>query len=318
MARSTTSTSTATQVMAIPSTSSSAERRRRWRKIRESAFWYLLLSPSLIIIFGFSTVPLIWSIYYSLTRGSMLGPKVFIGFQNYINAATHPIFLKTIVNTFFYAVLTVPTVIVFATVLALMLVQIPRGQAFFRNTFYFPLITPVVIAANIWAYIVNRDFGPLNHILGWVGIPAIDWLGDPFWAIPAIVMMEIWRGFGFYVIILFAALQAIPKDIYEAARIDGASFLRVIWSVTIPLLRPAFGFCFIMATIFNFQLFDAIYVLTKGGPAWSTATVSWYVYQQAFQADNVGFASTMGVVLLVIILTLSLIQLRFFRSDIEY
>jgi ABC-type sugar transport system permease subunit len=131
-------------------------------------------------------------------------------------------------------------------------------------------------------------------------------------------MMEIWRGFGFYVIILYAALQSISKEIYEAARIDGASFLRIIWSVTIPLLRPAFGFCFIMATIFNFQLFDAIYVLTQGGPAWSTATVSWYVYQQAFQADNVGFASTMGVVLLAITLTLSLIQLRFFRSDIEY
>jgi len=296
----------------------SAERRRRWRYARESAFWYLLLSPSILIILGFSTIPLIWGIYYSFTRGSMLGPKSFVGFQNYIAAASHPIFIKTVINTFAYALLTVPTVIVFAAVLAIILVQIPKGQAFFRNTFYFPLITPVVIAANVWAYIVNRDFGPLNAILGWLGVTPIDWLGDPFWAIPAIVMMEIWRGFGFYVIILFAALQAIPKDIYEAARIDGATSLRIIWRITLPLLQPAFGFCFIMATIFNFQLFDAIYVLTKGGPAWSTATVSWYVYQQAFQADNIGFASTMGVVLLLIILALSLVQLRFFRSDIEY
>src|SRR5690606_29036553 len=143
-------------------------------------------------------------------------------------------------------------------------------------------------------------------------------LGNPSWAIPAIVSMEIWRGFGFYVIILFAALQAIPKDIYEAARIDGARSFGMLWSITLPLLRPALGFCFIMATIFNFQLFDPIYVLTKGGPAWSTSTVSWYVYQTAFESDNVGFASTMGVVLLVVILVLSLIQLRFFRSDIEY
>ena len=131
-------------------------------------------------------------------------------------------------------------------------------------------------------------------------------------------MMEIWRGFGFYVIILVAALQSIPRELYEAARIDGARPLRLLWSITIPLLRPALGFCFIMATIFNFQLFDPIYVLTQGGPAWSTSTVSWYVYQQAFEADNLGFASTMGVVLLLIILVLSLIQLRFFRSDIEY
>jgi ABC-type sugar transport system permease subunit len=226
--------------------------------------------------------------------------------------------LLTLRNTALYAVLTVPTVIILALIVAIIIFQLPKFQGFFRGTIYFPLITPVVIAANIWAYIVNRDFGPMNHILGWVGITPIDWLGNPFWAIPAIVLMEIWRGFGFYVIILFAALQSIPREIYEAARIDGARFWSIIWSITIPLLRPALGFCFIMATIFNFQLFDAVYVLTKGGPAWATSTVSWYVYKQAFESDNLGFASTMGVVLLVVILTLSLIQLRFFRTDIEY
>lgn len=288
------------------------------RKVRRSLFWYLLLSPSLLIIFGFSTVPLVWSIYYSLTKGSMLGPKTFVGIDNFVHAATHPIFLRTLRNTFYYAFLTVPTVIVLALIVAIIIFQIPKGQGFFRGTFYFPLITPVVIAANIWAYMVNRDFGPLNHILGWFGIPGIDWLGTPAYAIPAIVMMEIWRGFGFYVIVLFAALQSIPRELYEATRIDGAQFWRIIGSITLPLLRPALGFCFIMATIFNFQLFDAVYVLTRGGPAWSTSTVSWYVYQQAFESDNIGFASTMGVVLLAIILTLSLIQLRFFRSDVEY
>ena len=299
---------------AMPSTTA----RQAGRKWRETAFCYLLLSPSLIVILGFSIVPLLWSVYYSFTKGGMLGRHTFIGVQNYAKAFEHPIFLQTLVNTTQYAVLTVPVVIVLALVVSIIIFQLPKLQGFFRGTVYFPLITPVVIAANIWAYIVNRDFGPLNHLLSMVGVPRIDWLGDPVWAIPAIVMMEIWRGFGFYVIILFAALQSIPKELYEAARIDGARGLRIIWSITIPLLRPALGFCFIMATIFNFQLFDAVYVLTKGGPAWKTATVSWYVYQQAFQADNVGFASTMGVVLLVIILTLSLLQMRFFRSDIEY
>ncbi|MCL4862990.1 MAG: sugar ABC transporter permease [Caldilineaceae bacterium] len=298
--------------------SDAAARRRTMRKVRESAFWYLLLSPSLLVIFGFSIVPMLWSIYFSFNRGGMLGKHTFVGLDNYVRASQHPIFRQTLLNTFQYAVLTVPTVIVLALIVAIIIFQLPKMQGFFRGTVYFPLITPVVIAANIWAYIVNRDFGPLNHILSAFGIPRIDWLGDPTWAIPAIVMMEIWRGFGFYVIILFAALQSIPREMYEAARIDGARGLRIIWSITVPLLRPALGFCFIMATIFNFQLFDAVYVLTKGGPAWKTATVSWYVYQQAFQSDNVGFASTMGVVLLVIIMTLSLVQLRFFRSDIEY
>lgn len=300
-------------------TSPSVKRRKGiTRKLRESLFWYLLLSPTLLIIFGFSIVPMVWSMYYSLTRGGILGSRTFVGIQNYVTAATHPIFLKTLQNTALYAVLTIPTVIVLAMIVALIIFQLPTMQGFFRSTVYFPLIIPVVIAANIWAYIVSRDFGPLNLFLSWFGIPKIDWLGDPFWAIPAIVTMEIWRGFGFYVIILFAALQSIPKDLYEAARIDGARSWVIIWRITLPLMRPALGFCFIMATIFNFQLFDPIYVLTKGGPAWSTSTVSWYVYQTAFESDNVGFASTMGVVLLVVILVLSLIQLRFFRSDIEF
>jgi len=295
-----------------------APRRHGLRKLRETLFWYMLLSPSLVIIFGFSIVPMFWSIYYSFTKGGILGDHEWVGLANYIKAFNHPIFLQTLRNTTQYAVMTVPTVIILSLIVALIIFQLPKSQGFFRGTVYFPLITPVVIAAEIWAYIVNRDFGPLNAILKTAGITPIDWLGDPTWAIPAIVMMEIWRGFGFYVIIFFAALQSVPKELYEAARIDGALGLRIIWSITIPLLRPAMGFCFIMATIFNFQLFDAVYVLTKGGPAWKTTTVSWYVYQQAFESDNVGFASTMGVVLLIIIFTLSLIQLRFFRSDIEY
>jgi ABC-type sugar transport system permease subunit len=271
-----------------------------------------------VVIFGFSIIPMLWSLYYSFSKGGMLGKHTFVGFQNYIKAFQHPIFLTTIKNTSLYAIMTIPTVIVLALFVAIVIFQLPKMQGFFRSTIYFPLITPIVIAANIWAYMVNRDFGPLNYILKLVGITPVDWLGDPDWAIPAIVMMEIWRGFGFYVIIIFAALQAIPKELYEAARIDGAQTLQIIRTITLPLLRPALGFCFIMATIFNFQLFDAVYVLTKGGPAWQTSTVSWYVYQQAFESDNVGFASTMGMILMLMILTLSIMQLRFFHSDIEY
>lgn len=309
---------TTTAQTAVRASPTVHQRRRTLRKLRESLFWYLLLAPSLLVIFGFSIVPMVWSMYYSLTRGGILGTHPFVGFQNYVKSATHPIFWKTLQNTTLYAVMTIPTVIVLALIVALIILQLPALQGFFRSTVYFPLIIPVVIAANLWAYIVSRDFGPLNQFLGWFGIPRIDWLGDPFWAIPAIVSMEIWRGFGFYVIILFAAMQSIPKDLNEAARIDGARSLQLIWSITLPLLRPALGFCFIMATIFNFQLFDPVYVLTQGGPAWSTSTVSWYVYVNAFDYDNVGFACTMGVLLLLLILVLSLIQLRFFRSDIEF
>jgi len=293
-------------------------RRRRIRKVRDTLFIYALLLPSLAIILCFSVIPMFWSFAYSFTSGGMLGERQFVGLQNYFTAATNPIFLRTLGNTTQYAVLTVPTVIVIALIVAIIIFQIPFWQGFFRGTVYFPLITPIVIAANVWAYIVNRDFGPLNYVLSFFGIQKIDWLGDPRWAIPAIVLLEIWRGFGFYVIVFFAALQAIPKELYESARLDGAVGLRLVWSITLPLLRPALGFAFIVATIWNFQLFDAVFVLTRGGPAWATSTVSWYVYQQAFLSDRVGFASTMSIVLLVIILTLSLIQIRYFRSDVEY
>ncbi|MBA3414284.1 MAG: sugar ABC transporter permease [Chloroflexia bacterium] len=288
------------------------------RKIRETALVYALLSPALVIILGFSFIPMVWSILYSLTSGGMLGEREYVGLANYGLALENPIFLRTLKNTVQYAVLAVPTAIGFSLLVALLLSQIPRFQGLFRGTFYFPVIVPAVVAANVWAYIVNRDFGPLNYVLGWFGISRVDWLGDPRWGIPAIVLMEVWRGFGFYVILFAAAIQAIPREFYEAARLDGASALHQAIGITIPLLRPVLGFAFIMATIWNFQLFDAVYVLTDGGPAWATATVSWYVYQQAFQAGNVGLASTMSVFLLVIIFTLSLVQLRFFRSDVEY
>lgn len=294
-------------------------RRIRLRRIRESAYVYMLLSPALVVIFGFNLIPLFWGLGYSLTNASLLGGGwKFIAVRNFANAFHSPIFLRTLRNTVEYAVLTVPTVIVFSLVVTLILFQVPRVQGLFRGAFYFPLIVPVVVAANVWAYIVNRDFGPLNYVLSLLGVPRLDWLGEPNLVIPAIVMLEIWRGFGFYVIVFFAALQAIPRELYDAARIDGASGPRLVWNITLPLLRPALAFTFIMATIWNFQLFDAVYVLTRGGPAWSSSTVSWFVYQQAFESFDIGLASAMAMVLLVLILTLTLLQLRVFRSDTEY
>lgn len=279
---------------------------------------YALLSPALIIIAMFSFIPLVWDILLSLSSGGMIGTTVFVGLHNYMRALHDPLFILTLRNTVEYAILTVPTVIICGLLVALMISQIPRFRGFFRGTVYFPVVVPIVISANVWAYIVNRDFGPLNYVLGLIGIPRIDWLGNPTIAIPAIVMEEIWRGFGFYVIVLSAALLAIPHEVDEAARIDGATGLRITWSITIPLLRPALAFCVVMATIWNFQIFDVVYVLTQGGPAGATATVSWYVYEQAFQANNPGIASTMSIFLLVMIVVLSLAQLRYFRSDVEY
>lgn len=287
-------------------------------RVRSSLFVYALLSPSLAIIAAFSFVPLVWDFVLSLHSGGMFGEQKFVGVHNYLLALQSATFLRTLRNTAEYAVLAVPGAIIIALLVAVLISYVPRAQGFFRGTMYFPLIVPVVVTANVWAYIVNRDFGPLNYFLGFFGIPHIDWLGNSTVAIPTIALMEIWRGFGYYVIIFSAALLSIPREIYEAARIDGGTGLRLITSITIPLLRPAIAFAVVMATIWNLQIFDPVYVLTQGGPAGATNTVSWYVYQQAFQYNNVGLSSTMSIFLLIIILILSLIQLRYFRSDIEY
>jgi multiple sugar transport system permease protein len=292
--------------------------RTRARKVRETLRIYALLSPALAVIAAFSFIPLVWNFMFSLTSGGMLGEREFVGLSNYLLAVQNPVFRRTLVNTLEYAVLAVPSAVIFAMVVAIVIFQLPRMQGFFRGAVYFPVIVPAVVAASVWAYVLNRDFGPLNYFLGIFGVPKIDWLGNPDLAIPAIVMMEVWRGFGFYVIVFSAALLAIPSDIYDAARIDGATGLRLVTSMTIPLLRPALAFAFVVATIWNLQIFEAVYVLTRGGPAGATSTVSWYVYQQAFQANDIGLASTMSNLLLVLILGLALVQLRYFRSDVEY
>ena len=309
--------SAATQAQSVAPAPNPA-RRRTLRKVRQSLFWYLLLSPSLLIIFGFSTVPLVWSIYYSLTKGSMLGPKTFVGLDNYVRAATHPIFLRTLRNTFYYAVLTVPTVIVLAVVIAIIIFQIPRGQGFFRGTFYFPLITPVVIAANIWAYIVNRDFGPLNHILGWfrgaghrlAGHARLRHTGDCDDG--DLARFRVLRD---------RALCRSP--VHPARTVRGRAHRRrpVLADHRQHHPAPAASGPGLLLHHGDHLQFPAVRRRVRPDPrgaGLSTSTVSWYVYQQAFESDNIGFASTMGVVLLAIILTLSLIQLRFFRSDIEY
>jgi ABC-type sugar transport system permease subunit len=159
---------------------------------------------------------------------------------------------------------------------------------------------------------------PLNFLVGLLGIPPQNWLGNPQLVIPAIVGFEIWRGYGFWVILFLAGLDAISLDLYDAARVDGASAWQILRRITLPLLRPTFLFLLVMGLIWNLQLFDAVYMLTSGGPANSSATVVWYVYRNAFHFENLGYAATMGILLLIVILVLTLIQFRLVRSDTEY
>jgi len=281
---------------------------------------YAFLAPYLLVYGVFLLLPVFWSLWLSLRQGGLLGGTTFIGFQNYLNVWRDPVFRAAIWNTVRYTAMVVPIAMVLSLTLALLIHQMrPFWQNVVKVSLFLPLVSSVVSLSIIWKAIFSptRE-APLNYLIGLIGLPAQNWLGNPQWVIPAIVGFEIWRGYGFWVILFLAGLDAISLDLYDAARVDGANGWQILWRITLPLLRPTFLFLLVMGLIWNFQLFDAVYMLTGGGPANTSATVVWYVYRNAFHFENLGYAATMGILLLVVILVLTLIQFRLVRSDTEY
>jgi multiple sugar transport system permease protein len=294
--------------------------RRRGRQLRKHLSAYAFLTPYLLVYAIFLLLPVFWSLWLSLRQGGLLGGTTFIGFQNYLNVWRDPVFRAAIWNTVRYTAMVVPSAMLLSLTLALLIHQMrPFWQNVVKVSLFLPLVSSVVSLSIIWKAIFSptRE-APLNFLLGLIGIPAQNWLGNPQLVIPAIVGFEIWRGYGFWVILFLAGLDAISLDLYDAARVDGASGWQILWRITLPLLRPTFLFLLVMGLIWNFQLFDAVYMLTGGGPANTSATVVWYVYRNAFHFENLGYAATMGILLLVVILVLTLVQFRLVRSDTEY
>jgi ABC-type sugar transport system permease subunit len=275
---------------------------------------YAFLAPNLVFFLLFLLLPCAWVLYATFENGGVLGPATFVGLQNWRNAFSDPLLRTTIANTFYYAVLAVPAVFVVGMVLALFLLNIRRGGTVIRAILYFPTLSPVVLAALMWLFVVHPDFGVLNLALRALGVGPVNWLGSTRLALPTIAMLEVWRGTGFWTLLFLAALLGLPAELYQAAELDGASPWQRFRYLTLPLLRPTFLFAVVMATIWNLQLFDSVYVMTDGGPVHSTATVVWYVYKNLFQFGNVGFAATLSFVLLLIILVLTLVELRLLRT----
>ena len=290
----------------------------RKRKVKEQIYIYLLLTPSISIIVTFWLIPSFWNVYLSFTSGGLLGSSVFVGLRNYVHALQDPIFLKSLRNTFVYAATTICLVVALGLLLSMLLQRLRFLKNFFRGVIFFPMIPATVITAFAWSYVIHYDAGPLNYLLSLVGIPRVNWLGDPNVALSSIILFEVWRGLGFYVLVFYAAIMGIPEQLYEGARLDGASEFRIMWSITLPLIKPAITFAMVMAIIWNFQIFDSVFILTYGGPIHATSTVVWYVYIQSFAYDKVGLGATMAVFLLAIILVLSFLQFRIFRSKTEY
>jgi multiple sugar transport system permease protein len=271
------------------------------------------LLPALIILTAFTAWPMISALLLSFTNSSGFGAAEWIGLGNYLQVFTDPNILGTLGTTALYAVLFTPTALAGGLGLALLLNN-PRlaARGFFRTALFLPFIVSLAVAAFAWSYLLDPQLGLLNYWLRSVGIQLGNVLQDPTLAMPAVVLVAVWKFFGFYMVIFIAGLQEIPASLYEAARLDGAGAWKRFLNVTLPQLSNTLAFVVVFAMIAALQAFDQIYVMTGGGPYRSTQTVVMEIYQEGFKKLDLGLASALSYVLLLATLVLSLIQFRFF------
>jgi len=288
---------------------SSAEARAAW--------W--LLSPALLAIGLFFAVPLVAALFLSLTDFDLygiadLGTVRFVGLGNYTDLLADPRFWRAVKNTLVFAILGGPLTIVAALFGAVLVdSKLARWKGFFRTVYYAPVVTTLVAAAVVWRAFLHPTFGPVNRILSAVGIPGVDWLGNPRWATLAIVSLSVWRTFGYCLVIFVAGLQSIPTSLYEAARLEGAGTWRLTMDITLPLLKPTTFFVAVITSVGLFQIFAEPYVITRGGPLEATTSLALMMYEQGFRWWSLGRAAAIAFLLFVLILAASAIQLAIRR-----
>jgi ABC-type sugar transport systems, permease components len=277
---------------------------------REALNFYLYIAPWLIGFLVLTLYPILYSFWLTLTNTGMDGSGKFIGFSNLVTAFTgDPRFLKSFLNTFYYVVLFVPSSLVLSFFLALLLSRKIRLLGFFRTAFYLPYITSGVAVTILWGWIFNKDYGLINYFLSLIGITGPDWLGDAHVAMISIVILSLWT-IGNNIIIMLAGIQDIPTSYFESAAIDGASSLRCVFSITVPLSTPTIYFNLIVTSIAAFQIFQQPYILTQGGPLDATYTVNMLLFRNAFQYGKMGYASMIAWCLFIVVMIVTLIIQR--------
>jgi multiple sugar transport system permease protein len=272
---------------------------------------WTLLSPWVVAFALFGLFPFVFSLGASFTDYSPLrGPQArFIGFDNYARALREPAFWSALGNTALFVVGTIPFTTLLALALALAVQPVFRGRTVMRVGFFMPSVVSVVVLSLVFKGLYATD-GSLNALLSFLHLPAPDWLLDPRTALPAIMAMDVWSASGYYMIIFLAGLEAIPRELYEAARLEGASGWDCLLHVTLPLLRPTLLFVLVVNTIRSLQIFAEVFVMTRGGPLGRTTTVVYYLYEQAFSRFNLGYASAVAYLLFLLSLALAWLQVR--------
>ena len=292
---------------------------RHGRLARNEARWgYLLIAPMMIGFAVFFLIALGASLFLSLTSWDMLSSPVWTGLDNYRTILQDAEFRTALWNTLAIAVPNVVLRLVCALALALALNSNIRFRAFYRVLFFLPVLTMPVAIGTIWKWLYDPAFGPINGILGRLGLPQPEWLSEPKTAVVAVVVVLLWSGLGYDMIIFLAGLQAIPRDYYDAAALDGAGAWQRFRDITLPLLTPTTFFLSVIGVIFSLQVFDLVYVMTRLGQSNGLPTVVYYVYEEGFRNFRMGYAITVAWVLLAMILIFTLVQFRLQRRWVNY
>lgn len=277
---------------------------------------YLFLLPALLAFGITAFLPIIQALYLSFTNYDLINKPNFIGWQNYINLGSDRLFWQVLLNTIIYLVCAVPLLIVIPLFLAILVNQKLRGMQLFRAIYYFPVVISVVVAGLAWKWIYAEN-GLLNFIISaisWQSIK-INWLTDSKTAIFAIIAVTVWRGLGYYMVIYLAGLQSIPPDLYEAAAIDGSDGWLKHFDITIPLLKPYIILVAVMSSISAMKIFEEVFIMSRGGPANSTKTIVYYLYEKGFGSLEMGYASAIGIVVFMAIFLVSITTFKFINSQ---
>jgi multiple sugar transport system permease protein len=283
---------------------------------RQNRAGWAFVAPALALIGVFFFVPVLAGLFLSFTDFDVYAvgrPDTarFMGLENYRQVLSNPLFWKALGNTFFFVILGGPLSVLTSLVAALLVsAKRVRYPGLFRSIFFMPVVTTLVAVAIVWRYLYHPQYGLLNWALGAVGIHPVDWLGDPHWAMFAIILMAVWKNFGYNMLIFIAGLQSIPEDLYEAAHLDGAGAWARFRHATLPSLAPTFLFVGVMTMLGNFQLFSEPYVMTQGGPLKATTTVVLLMYEEGFRWWRMGMAAALAFVLFVIMFLGTMIQMR--------
>ncbi len=289
------------------------------RKFKNTAIAYLFLLPNLIGFLIFTLIPILCSLALSVMEWDSSNPMVFVGLENFKRLFTDETFKISLWNTVYYSIFTVPLTMVSALALAMILNQKLKGINIFRTVFFFPHVASLVAIAVVWNLLFHPTLGPINNILRAFGMEnPPGWTASVQWAMPVVIIVSIWKSMGYYMILYLSGLQAIPRELYEAAKVDGANAFQRFKNITLPMLAPTTFFVSIMLTIACFKVFDLVSVMTNGGPGRATNVLVFNIYNTAFVNYEFGYASAISMVLFIIVLIITVIQFRTEKKWVSY